>query len=90
MAWQRFSVELKGEAEPVIVQTNARDFANVVMDPGQVKALGIQFQIVHSALVRLGHPVPRDYESFLEVLEGVPEPLDEEDATALDPTSAAP
>lgn len=88
MAWQRFSVALKGESEPVIVQTNARDWANVTIDPAAPKALDMTFRVVHSALLRAGTGIPRDYDSFLEVLDDVPESLDEEDASLLDPTSA--
>lgn len=90
MAWQRFRVVLKGEQEPLEIQTSARDWANVTMDPGAPKALDMTFRVVHSALLRAGASVPRDYDGFLEVLDGIPESLDEEDATLLDPTQSTP
>lgn len=87
MAWQRMSVQLKGEAEPIVVQTNARDWAAVVIDPNQPKAMDMTFRVVHHALRRLNNAnVPRDYDSFLEVLEGFPETLDGSDGELLDPT----
>jgi len=90
MAWQRFSVELKGEDQPIVVQTNARDWSNVTIDPGAPKALDMTFRVVHSALVRNGVTVPRDYQGFLEVLEGIPTSLDGDDEELLAPTDAAP
>jgi hypothetical protein len=90
MAWQRFRVELKGESEPIDVQTSARDWASVAIDPGAPKALDMNFRVVHAALLREGVAVPRNYDAFLEVLDGIPEALDEDDATMLDPTSATP
>lgn len=90
MAWQRFSVTLKGEDAPITVQTSARDWAGVRMDPGQPRAMDMTFQVVHSALLREGRDVPRDYDGFLEVLDGMPESLDAEDGTLLDPTNSAP
>jgi len=90
MAWQRFSVELKGEDQPIVVQTNARDWSNVTIDPGAPKALDMTFRVVHSALVRTGVQVPRDYGGFLEVLEGIPQSLDGDDEDLLTPTDAAP
>jgi len=90
MAWQRFSVELKGEDGPLVVQTNARDWANVSIDPGAPKALDMTFRVVHAACVRTGVTVPRDYNGFLEVLEGIPQSLDGDDDELLTPTDAAP
>jgi len=90
MAWQRFSVELKGEDQPLVVQTNARDWAGVTIDPGAPKALDMTFRVVHAALVRNGVTVPRDYGGFLEVLEGIPQSLDGDDEEILTPTDAAP
>lgn len=90
MAWQRFSVELKGESEPIVVQTSARDWANIAIDPGAPKALDMTFRVVHSALLREGREVPRNYEAFLEVLAGIPDSLDDDDGELLSPTSAAP
>lgn len=89
MSWQRFSVDLKGEAEPVIVQTNARDWANVTIDPGSPKAMRMTFQVVQAALLRTGHDVPRDFDGFLEVLDGMPDALDDDTADQLDPTTTA-
>jgi hypothetical protein len=88
MAWQRFAVQLKGEAEPIIVQTSARDWSNVTMDPGAPRALDMTFQVVHAALLRSDHDVPRDYRGFLEVLDGIPESLDDDTNEQLDPTAA--
>lgn len=87
MAWQRFSVPLKGE-DPVIVQTSARDWANVAIDPAAPKAMDMTFRVVHAALVRSGRSVPRDYDGFLEVLDGIPESVDVDDGEMMDPTDA--
>lgn len=87
MAWQRFTVQLKGEDQPVEVQSSARDWAGVTMDPGAPRAMDMTFQVVHSALLRAGHDVPRDYDGFLEVLEGMPESLDADEGDQLDPTN---
>lgn len=88
MAWQRFTVLLKGEDEPIQVETSARDWAGVAIDPGQPRALDMTFQVVHAALLRTGHDVPRDYDGFLEVLDGLPENLDGDVTDQLDPTTA--
>jgi hypothetical protein len=86
MAWQRMRVQLKGEGEPIEVQTNARDWAAVVIDPNAPKALDMTFRVAHAALKRCGHEVPRDYDSFLEILESLPETIDADDDTSgLDP-----
>jgi hypothetical protein len=89
VAWQRFAVELKGEGAPVIVQTDARDWANVAIQADAPKAMDMTFQVVHSALLRTGHDVPRNYDAFLEVLEGLPESLDTDGGDQLDPTAPA-
>jgi hypothetical protein len=89
MAWQRFRVELKGE-EPVIVQTSARDWSAVTIDPGAPKALDMTFRVAHAALMRTGASVPRNYDAFLEVLEGIPESLDGEDPELANPTVTEP
>jgi hypothetical protein len=89
--WQRFRVWLKGEDEPIEVQTSARDFTAIPMDPAQgVQPIDMSYRAVHAALLRTGHTnVPRDYDSFIdEVLDGFPEVLDE-DTDALRPTDAA-
>jgi hypothetical protein len=87
--WQKFAVLLKGEAEPVEVQTTARDWARVKLDPAEgLEAAGLTFQVVHLALVREGVAVPLDYDGFLDVLDGMPEPVEGE-PPALDPTRAA-
>jgi hypothetical protein len=89
--WQRYAVQLKGEAEPVIVQTSARDFATVKIDPDAgLEAVGIMFQTVQHALRRAGIDVPADYGEFLDVLDAMPEVLTDADPHALDPTNAAP
>jgi hypothetical protein len=86
MAWQTLRVQLKGE-DPVVVQTNARDWAAVVIDPNSPKALDMTFRVAHHAMRRLNMTnVPRDYDSFLEVLDAIPETVEEEDAQLLDPT----
>jgi hypothetical protein len=90
MAWQRFAVQLAGHPEPVTVQTNARDWAGVSVDPSGPRALDMTFRVVHSALLRAGVEVPRHYEQFLDALEGIPETLDGDDTAPLDPTNAAP
>jgi hypothetical protein len=88
MAWQRMSVELKGEAEPITVQTNALDWRRVqIREDAPIDAL---WQALHAALLRTGVEVPRDYEGFLEILDGMPEVVDDGDTAPLDPTSAAP
>jgi len=89
MAWQRFKVQLI-DSEPLIVQTSARDWRTVHMDPAAgVEAMDMTFQVVHNALRRTGIEVPADYESFLDTLDGLPEAIDGADPQALDPTSAA-
>lgn len=89
MAWQRFAVPLKGNPEPVTVQTLAVDWRRVKLDPNA--PLDGVWQAVHYALVRTDASVPRDYEGFLEVLDGMPEALDDDgEAGPLDPTNAAP
>lgn len=86
MAWQKFLVPLKGE-DAIEVQTNASDWASVVVDPTAAKALDMTFRVVHHALRRMGHDgTPRDYDGFLEVLDGMPETIGAEDADLLDPT----
>lgn len=90
MGWQRLSVELKGEPEPVVVQTNAMDWRLVAFQPDA--PLDGLWQAVHRALVRTGAAVPKDYPGFLEVLDGMPEVVDDDDGGLgpLDPTDAAP
>jgi hypothetical protein len=87
MAWQRMRVLLKGE-DPVDVQTNAWDWADVELTPGEgVKGLRLTFQVAHHALVRTGvDGVPRDFDGFMEVLDGIPETLDDDSPDLLDPT----
>lgn len=89
MAWQRFRVELEGR-EALEVQTSARDWAGVPIDASGPRALDMTFRVVHAALVRTGADVPRHYDAFLDVLEGIPESLDDDDLELLDPTNAAP
>lgn len=88
--WQRFRVYLKGEDEPLEVQTIARDFTSIPMDPARgINAIDMSYRAVHAALLRMGvDAVPRDYDSFIdEVLDGFPDVLDE-DTDALRPTGA--
>jgi hypothetical protein len=88
MAWQKFRVLLKGEGEPLEVQTSARDWAGLEIDMAAPRAMNMTFQVVHAALLRTGHDVPRDFDGFLEVLDGLPESLDGGEPNALDPTHA--
>ena len=90
MAWQRLSVPIKGEGEPIVVQTAAHDWRLVRFDP-EAPLDGL-WQAVHKALVRTGAPVPKDYPGFLEVLDGMPEVVEEDDdgVGPMDPTTAAP
>jgi hypothetical protein len=74
MAWQRFTVQLKGE-DPITVAPNALDWRFVRMDP-QFPMDGM-WQAVHHALLRADAEVPRDYEGFLEALDGMPEAADD-------------
>lgn len=88
MAWQTMAVPLKGEPDPVVVQTNALDWRRVRVDvDAPIDGL---WQAVHHALIRTGANVPRDYEGFLEVLDGMPEVVDGDDLDPMDPTNAAP
>jgi hypothetical protein len=91
MAWQRFRVELAGR-DPLEVQTSARDWANVTVDPNAPKAIDLTFRVVHSALVRTGaEDVPRSYDQFLDMLDGIPEDIDGNGGEdPLDPTDATP
>jgi hypothetical protein len=85
-SWQRFRVYLKGEPD-VIVQTKARDWADVRMEPGaDVAAMNMTFQVVWAACKREGIAVPLDYVGFLEALDGMPDALDEESTDLLNPT----
>lgn len=85
MGWQRFRVRTKGQ-DAIEVQTAAMDWASVTIEPGSPKALDMTFQVVHNALRRVGAPVPRDYRGFLEVLEDMPEAMDDAEGADLDPT----
>lgn len=89
MKFQTLTIELKGEAEPVTVKTNARDWAQVDT-AAAAHPLALMFQVAYFALMRIGHPIPRDFDDFLEVLEGVPEADEGASPFALDPTNAAP
>jgi hypothetical protein len=90
MGWQRFRVELEGHDEPYVVQTNGLDWASVQIDPTAPRAMDMTFRVVHSALLRDGVDVSRDYRIFVgKELAGIPDSLDADDeAAALDPTSA--
>jgi hypothetical protein len=90
MAWQRLSVPIAGEPEPIVVQTVAVDWRLVAFTPDA--PLDGLWQAVHRALVRTGAPVPKDYPGFLDVLDGMPEVVDDDDdgIAPLDPTDAAP
>jgi hypothetical protein len=86
MSWQRMSVKIKGE-DPIEIQTTARDWAAVVIDPAAPKALDMTFRVAHAALRRMGNTsVPNDYDGFLDVLEAIPDTLDDEAPDLLDPT----
>ena len=88
MAWQRLRITLKGEDAPHEVTTSARDWASLTFD--QIQTAGALFHVAHNALVRQGASVPRDYDGFLEVLDGMPEAVEETTADALDPTQHVP
>lgn len=85
MAWQSFRVKLKGDEE-VVVETNALDMASIIMDPANPRPVDLVFHQIHNAMVRQRMSVPRDYEGFLELLESMPEAVEEADPAALDPT----
>ncbi|MET0767366.1 MAG: hypothetical protein ABWY50_06965 [Aeromicrobium sp.] len=87
--WQTFAVELKGESEPVVVQTAAQDWAGVKFQADGI-AVATLFEVTHKALLRIGHPVPRDRNGYLELLAGMPELVAEGDDDALDPTQPDP
>jgi hypothetical protein len=88
MAWQTYRVEVKGE-DPVEVTPNALDWRFVRID--QAAPMDSMYQSVHRAMLREGHPAPRDFEGFLEALAGMPEALDDDDEVGpLDPTPAGP
>jgi hypothetical protein len=93
---QRWSVELEGFADPVLVTTSARDSQDIVVptQDGQPQMpLGVPLKIVHNALVRTETPgIPRNFQKFLDlVLDANEIPDDEgEDAAAdTDPTQSA-
>jgi len=87
MAFQTFRVELKGE-DPMTVQTSALDWRAVTIDPNSPKALDMTFRVCHAAMRRLNMSnVPRDYDGFCEMLESIPEAIDEGDTDLLDPTN---
>ena len=89
MSWPRLQVKLVGDDEPLTVQTNAIDHAPIPVNPAEPKGLDFLFRLAHNALVRVGADVPRHYDKFLEVLDEVPTPLDEDDPAILDPTPTA-
>jgi len=79
-------VKVKGE-DPIEVQITARDWAAVVIDPNAPSPIDMTFRLAHHALVRTGcTSVPNDYDSFLDVLEAMPDTLDADDPELLDPT----
>lgn len=84
--WQRYRVELE-DAEPVEVQTNARDWAAVRIDGD--RPMDATFRIVHASMVRQAMAVPRHYDQFLDALVGPVETV-EEDPDMLDPTPQGP
>ena len=81
MAWQRLSVSMKGEDEPIVVETSARDWASLPFD--ELQTAGALFRVCHNALIRNRVNVPLNYDAFLEVLEAMPEAVEVE---PLDPT----
>jgi len=88
--WQRFAFYLKGYDDPVEVQTTARDWARVTIDPAEgLEAMALTFQVIWFALQREGYDVPAtDFDAFCDLLEGPPEAISGA-APALDPTAAA-
>jgi hypothetical protein len=88
MAWQTFTVRLKGE-DPIEVAPNALDWRFVRVDAGA--PMDAMFQSIHRALLRVGAPVPRDYQGYLEALDAIPEATDDDDEVGpLDPTVEGP
>ncbi len=81
MAWQHLSVQMKGE-DPIIIETSARDWASLPFE--ELQTAGALFRVCHNALIRLRVNVPLNYDAFLEVLEGMPESVEE--GEPLDPT----
>jgi hypothetical protein len=92
MPWQRFAVPLRGHDEPVEVQTTARDWANVQVDPAKAAPMDMMFRVVHVALRRTrAAEIPISYDEFLDdELDGMPEALDGETPLASAPTTPAP
>ena len=86
MTWQRYRFKLNGH-EPVEVQTAARDWATVVVNPNEGIRIYEQAMLLsHNAARRLGLDVPRHFAEFCDQLDGMPEALDDEDDEAMDPT----
>ena len=56
MAWQRLNVSIKGEGEPIQIETNARDWASISFD--DMQTTGALFRVTHNALVRIGRAGP--------------------------------
>ena len=81
MAWQRLSVQMKGE-DPIVVETSARDWASIPFD--ELQTAGALFRVTHNALIRHEVNVPLNFDGFLEVLDAMPESVDE--GEPLDPT----
>lgn len=84
--WQQFRVELE-DADPIEVQTNARDWAAVSINAE--RAMDATFRVIHASMIRQGMAVPRHYEQFLDALAGPVETVDE-DPELLDPTPQGP
>ena len=90
MAFPVFRVQLKGE-DPIDVQTSAFDKLGLEVNPNHPTPFDSIYRMAHNALRRTGHEnVPRDFNGFLEMLEGDPEVVDPGDDDALDPTLPSP
>lgn len=86
-----FEVWVHGLDEPLVAKTNALDWRAVQLDANAPTPLDAIFRVTHSALVRAGaEGIPRHYDRYCEMLDGIPEPLETADPEALDPTRPGP
>jgi len=94
---RRFRVVVDGVPHDIV--TNARDMANIEVDPtapGGLRGADMTFRLIHAALMRLGVAgIPTDYDAFVDVLDdlddldgipvGVPA-VSDDGAAPVDPT----
>jgi hypothetical protein len=86
-----FQVTIDGRTHDIV--TNAHDWAD--MAPGETPTLGIIYQVMWRACVRLGVPgCPHTYSGFLDVLDGFDTDTADTNGQVgpgdLDPTGPAP